>query len=117
MQNALRVTSFPQVYGGGVSVVVQPYIWSLSSGYADVSTSAGDTIASGILIIFIDCNFSGSISSTRTKSGLILASLDFIAMHFCLTPVDSPSNSRSQARTETPDWPLQALMYVVFIDN
>ncbi len=68
MQNTLPLTSGPQVYGGGVTFVVQPYLWSSSSSYGDASTSAGDTIASGLLAVFIDCNFSGSRSSSHTTT-------------------------------------------------
>jgi hypothetical protein len=62
------------VYGGGVSFVVHPYVWSSSSFRGGSSASAGSTIVTGLLAVFLDCNFSGGTVSTRTiKDGFRVA--------------------------------------------
>jgi hypothetical protein len=66
-----RLTASPQVYGGGVSFVVYPFVWSSNIFGGASSTSAGDTVASGLSAVFVDCNFSGSLASTRTIGGLV----------------------------------------------
>jgi hypothetical protein len=65
---ALRLTAVLQVYGGGVSVVVHPYVWSSSSYRGGSSASAGSTIVTGLYVIFVDCYFFGATVATRTIS-------------------------------------------------
>ena len=68
VQYALRLTAVLQVYGGGVSFVVHPYVWSSSSFNGGSTASAGSTTITGLSVIFVDCNFSGATVSTRTIS-------------------------------------------------
>ena len=68
VQYTLRLTAVLQVYGGGVSFVVHPYVWSSSSFNGGSSASAGRTIVTGLSAVFLDCNFSGGTVSTRTIS-------------------------------------------------
>ena len=73
VQNTARLTFAPQVYGGGVAFVVQPYVWSYlsSNPYIRPSiTEAGDTVVSGISAVFFNCSFSGSTALTRTIGAL-----------------------------------------------
>jgi hypothetical protein len=65
---ASRLTAALQVYGGGVSVVVHPYVWSSSSYRGGSSASSGSTIVTGLYVIFVDCNLFGATVSTRTIS-------------------------------------------------
>jgi hypothetical protein len=57
------------VYGGGVSFVVSPHVWSSSAFRGESSTSAGSAIVAGLSAVFFDCNFSGSAVSTHSISG------------------------------------------------
>ena len=68
VQYALRLTAVLQVYGGGVSFVVHPYVWSSSTYRGESTASAGSTAVTGLSVIFVDCNFSGGTVSTRTIS-------------------------------------------------
>ena len=91
VQYALRLTAVLQVYGGGVSFVVHPYVWSSSTYRGGSSASAGSTIVTGLSIIFIDCNFSGGTVSTRTISApthvffnvLFLVTVVDLVLHSC----------------------------------
>ncbi len=65
---ASRLIAVLQVYGGGVSVVVHPNVWSSSSYRGGSSASAGSTIVTGLYVIFVDCNFFGATVATRTIS-------------------------------------------------
>jgi hypothetical protein len=67
LQRALRLIAAPQVYGGGVSFVIHPYLWSESSFFGLSTASAGSTIVSGLSALFSDCVFANS--SARTRSG------------------------------------------------
>ena len=69
VQYALRLTAVLQVYGGGVSFVVSPRVWSSSAFRGGSSTSAGSTTVTGLSAVFLDCNFSGSGVSTHSISG------------------------------------------------
>ena len=68
VQYALRLTAVLQVYGGGVSFVVHPYVWSSSSYQGGSTASAGSTTVTGLSVIFIYCNYFGATVSTRTIS-------------------------------------------------
>ncbi len=68
VQHALRLTAVLQVYGGGVSFVVHPYVWSSSTYRGGSSASAGSTTVTGLSVIFVGCNFSGATVSTSTIS-------------------------------------------------
>jgi hypothetical protein len=66
VQHTARLTFGSQVYGGSVAFVVQPYVWSSNSFIEKSSTSAGDTVVSGLSAVFLNCSFSGSTALTRT---------------------------------------------------
>lgn len=66
VQNTARLTFAPQVYGGGVAFVVQPYVWSSNSFVSSSITKARDTVVSGLSAVFLNCSFSGSKALTRT---------------------------------------------------
>jgi hypothetical protein len=67
------LTAVPQVYGGGVSFVVHPYLWSSNSFDGNSSASAGDTSVSGLSAIFSNCHFIGCSVSSRSISGMNVA--------------------------------------------
>jgi hypothetical protein len=69
VHNSLLITAVSQVYGGSVSFVVHPYVWSSSSFNGGSSSSAGSTIVSQLSAIFLDCNFFGSTVSTYVIGG------------------------------------------------
>jgi hypothetical protein len=66
LQRALRLIAAPQVYGGGVSFVIHPYLWSVSSFYGLSTASAGSTIVSGLSVLFTDFVFVNSRAETRS---------------------------------------------------
>ena len=116
VQYALRLTDVLQVYGGGVSFVVHPYVWSSSLFNGGSSASARSTIVSGLSVIFVDCNFSGATVSTRTISAptrVFINVLFAVPLRLFYTRVHSIA--LSQART--PVWQHLDLMYVVLIDH
>jgi lysozyme family protein len=81
----LRLIAAPQVYGGGVSVVVHPYLWSASSFYGSSTASAGSTIVSGLSALFSDCFFANSRAQTQSGGELTAARgfvLPCILFHF-----------------------------------
>ncbi len=53
-----------------MSFIVHPYLFSSNSFQGGSSTSAGNTIVSGLSAVFVDCIFSGSIARTRTIGAL-----------------------------------------------
>jgi hypothetical protein len=116
VQYAFRLTAALQVYGGGVSFVVHPYVWSSSSYRDGSSASAGSTIVTGLSIIFIDCNFSGGTVSTRTISAPTRV---FFNVSFALSlRVFYPRvHSIALSQAKTPGWQHLDLMYVVLIDH
>ena len=116
VQYDLRLTAALQGYGGGVSFVVHPYVWSSSSFNAGSSASAGNTTVTGLSVIFVDCNFSGATVSTRTISGptrVVINVLFALSLRLFYTRVHSIA--LSQART--PVWQHLDLMYGVLIDH
>ena len=119
VQDALRLTAVLQVYGGGVSVVVHPYVWSSSSyrGASSASSaSAGSTTVTGLSVIFVDCNFSGATVSTSTISAptrVFINVLFALSLRLFYTRVHSIA--LWQART--PVWQHLDLMYGVLIDH
>ena len=116
VQYALRLTAVLQVYGGGVSFVVHPYVWSSSSYFGESSASAGSTTVSGLSVIFIDCNFSGATVSTRTISAPTRVFIKVLfALPLRLFHTRVHSIALSQART--PGWQHLDLMYGVLIDH
>ena len=105
-----------QVYGGGVSFVVHPYVWSSGLFNGGSSASARSTIVSGLSVIFVDCNFSGGTVSTRTISAptrVVINVLFALSLRLFYTRVHSIA--LSQART--PVWQHLDLMYGVLIDH
>ena len=105
-----------QVYGGGVSVVVHPYVWSSSSYEGGSTASAGSTIVTGLSVIFVDCNFFGATVSTRTISAPTRVFINvFFALSLRLFYTRVHSIALSQART--PVWQHLDLMYGVLIDH
>jgi hypothetical protein len=64
-----QLTAAHQVYGGGVSFVVHPHLWSSNSFNAQSSASAGDTIVSELSAVFINCRFVGCHAASRTTRG------------------------------------------------
>ncbi len=116
VQHALRLTAVLQVYGGGVSFVVHPYVWSSSSFNGGSSASAGSTAVSGLSVIFVDCNFSGATVSTRTISAPTRVFINVLfALPLCLSYTRVHSIALSQARP--PGWQHLDLMYGVLIDH
>ena len=116
VQYALRLTAVLQVYGGGVSFVVHPYVWSSSSYLTGSSASAGSTAVTGLSVIFVDCNFFGATVSTRTISAPTrVFSNVFFALSLRLFYTRVHSIALSQART--PGWQHLDLMYGVLIDH
>jgi hypothetical protein len=100
VQYTLRLTAVLQVYGGGVSFVVHPYVWSSSSFRGGSSASAGSTIVTGLSAIFVDCNFSGGTVSTRTISAPTIVFLNALfALSLRLFYIHVHSFARSQVRT------------------
>jgi hypothetical protein len=65
-----QLTAAPQVYGGGVSFVVHPHVWSSNSFNAQSSASAGDTIVSELSSVFKNCRFVGCSASSSTTRGM-----------------------------------------------
>ena len=115
MQHSLRLTAVSQVYGGGVSFVVHPYVWSSNSIYGGSSAYAGSTIVTGISAVLVDCNFSGGAASTRTISAPTHAFFYFLfALSMRLFNIHIHSIARSQARV--PEWQRLDLMYDVLIN-
>lgn len=85
MHYTMQLTSALQVYGGSISFTVNPFVRSSSSYFGQSSSTAGDTIVSGLSAIFVDCNISDSKASTRTNSGSnfsILAAIFVTLRHF-----------------------------------
>jgi hypothetical protein len=116
VQYVLRLTAVLQVYGGGVSVVVHPYVWSSSSYEGGSSASAGSTTVTGLSAVFIDCNFSGGTVSTRTISAPTRVVIKFLfALPLRLFYTRVHSLALSQARP--PGWQHLDLMYDVLIDH
>jgi hypothetical protein len=116
VQYALRLTAVLQVYGGGVSFVVHPYVWSSSSYGGGSSASAGSTIVTGLSVIFVDCNFSGGTVSTRTISALTRVFFHVLfALSLRLFYTGFHSIALSQARP--PGWQHLDLMYGILIDH
>ncbi len=64
----VRLTLAAQVYGGSLSLVVGPYLWSGTSGNDDFSLmstcSAGDTVVSGLWTVLNNNRISGSLALT-----------------------------------------------------
>ena len=85
MQRALgfvcvRLTMAAQVYGGSVSFVVGAYVWSYS--IRDYSSCfAGDTVVSGLSMVFDNNRISGSQAVTSTTGGALLALNPAFQMH------------------------------------
>jgi hypothetical protein len=67
MHATSRLTAVPQVYGGGVSFVVHPHLWSLNSFNGASSASAGDTIVSELSAVFSNCNFTSCSAASITN--------------------------------------------------
>ena len=79
MQRALvfvcaRLTMAAQVYGGSMSFVVGAYLWSSSDQYY-ATCSAGDTVVSGLSMVFDNNRISGSQAVTSTIGGALLAQI------------------------------------------
>ena len=66
VQNTARLIFAPQVYGGGVAFVVQPYLRNSNVFSGQSIAKAGDTVVSGLSAVFFNCSFSGSTAMTRT---------------------------------------------------
>ena len=116
VQYALRLTAVLQVYGGGVSFVVHPYVWSSSSYEGRSTASAGSTTVTGLSVIFVDCNFSGATVSTRTISAPTRVVINILfALSLRLFYTGFHSIALSQARA--PGWQHLDLMYGVLIDH
>jgi hypothetical protein len=86
----LRLTAAAQVYGGSVAFIVHPYVWSSNSFDGVSSSSAGSTIVAGFAAVFLDCNFSGSVVSTRSISDPTLL---FFPFHFTVLALVLRSHS------------------------
>jgi hypothetical protein len=97
-----------QVYGGGLSFVIHPYIWSANSFYGLSTASAGNTIVSGLLAIFNKSLFSNSRAETRSSGELTLRSSCFLAL-YSVYRLDALINSRLQMIAK-PEMQRQALM-------
>ena len=69
----LRLTISLQVYGGGVSFVVHPYMWSSSPFLGSSSISTDCTSIARLSAIFTNCTFSGGRALSRTMSGFFYA--------------------------------------------
>jgi hypothetical protein len=113
---ASRLTAVLQVYGGGVSVVVHPYVWSSSSYRGGSSASAGSTIVTGLYVIFVDCNFFGAAVSTRTISAttrVFINVLFALSSRLCYTRVHSLALSQATP----PGCQHLDLMYGMSIDH
>ena len=107
---ALQLTAALQVYGGGASFVVHPYVWSSSSYQGGSSASAGSTTVTGLSVIFVDCNFSGATVSTRTISAptrVFINILFALSLRLFYTRVHSIALSQARA----PGWQHLDLMY------
>jgi hypothetical protein len=105
-----------QVYGGGVSFVVHPYVWSSSSYLTGSSASAGSTTVTGLSVIFVDCNFSGATVSTGTISATTRVFINVLfALSLRLFYTRVHSIALWQART--PGLQHLDLMYAVLIDH
>ena len=116
VQYALRLTAVLQVYGGGVSFVVHPYVWSSSSYEGGSTASAGSTTVTGLSVIFVDCNFSGATVSTRTISAPTRVFINILfALSLRLFYTRVHSIALWQARV--PVWQHLDLMYGVLIDH
>ena len=116
VQSTQRLTAVLQVYGGGVSFVVHPYVWSSSSYSGGSSASAGSTIVTGLSVIFVDCNFFGGAVSTRTISAptrVFINVLFALSLFLFYTRVHSIAPSQARA----PGWQHLDLMYGVLIDH
>jgi hypothetical protein len=112
VQYTLQLNAVLQVYGGGVSFVVHPYVWSSNSFNGGSSASAGRTIVTGLSAVFLDCNFSGSIVSTRTISAPSRVFFKFLfALSLRLFYIHIHSIARLQVRA--PEWQRLDLMYDV----
>ena len=116
VQYALRLIDVLQVYGGGVSFVIHPYVWSSSSFNGGSLASAGSTTVTGLSVIFVDCNFSGATVSTRTISGstrVFINVLFALSLRLFYTRVHSIALPQARA----PVWQHLDLMYGVLIDH
>jgi hypothetical protein len=116
VQYALRLTAVLQVYGGGVSFVVHPYVWSSSTYRGGSTASAGSTTVTGFSVIFMDCNFSNGTVSTRTISAptsVVFKVLFALFSRLFHTRVHSIALSQARA----PGWQHLDLMYGVLIDH
>jgi hypothetical protein len=69
-----------QVYGGSISFVVGAYLWSLSAQLVS-SCSAGDTLVSGLSIVFNNNRISGSKAVTSTTESALQAPNPTFQMH------------------------------------
>jgi len=63
----LRLTMAAQVYGGSMSFVVGAFLRSFSSLKLESFCSAGDTVASGLSMVFNNIRISGSQAVTSTE--------------------------------------------------
>jgi hypothetical protein len=68
-----RLTAVAQVYGGGVSFVVHPHLWSVNSFDGSSSAFARDTIVSGLSAVFSKCNFTSCSATSLNASGTYVA--------------------------------------------
>jgi len=70
--NARLLTMVAQVYGGSMSFVVGANLWSNGPRF-DSSCSAGDTVVSGLSMVFDNNRISGSQAVTMTIGGVLQA--------------------------------------------
>jgi len=103
----VRLTLAAQVYGGSMSFVVGAYLLSYSDQYYATS-SAGDTMVSGLSMVFDNNRISGSQAVTSTIRGALLALNPTFQMHAHVR-VNFVDSIRTQVL-------LQAPTYVVISD-
>jgi hypothetical protein len=109
----LRLTAVLQVYGGGVSFVVHPYVWSSNFFRGKSSTSAGSTNVTGLSAVIRDCNFSGDKGSAYTFRPISVSKSLFTSNFFL--HILAIYSARSQVRAS--GWQRQDRMYDVFANN
>jgi len=76
----VRLTMMAQVYGGSMSFVVGAYLWSDSTQFYS-SCSAGDTVVSGLSMVFNNNRIYGSEAVTSTIRGALLVTNPAFQMH------------------------------------
>jgi len=95
----VQLTMAAQVYGGSMSFVVGAYLYSSSSTQFLSSCSAGDTVVSGLSMVFNNNRISGSQAVTSTIRGALLALNPAFQMHthVCLNFFHSIRNAGTSA--------------------